>query len=125
MGISLSPWISFGAILLCMMCLLFIGILLRTRTAKTAFQKRDMAAVHLYERMLAALAARGVSKQPGTTPLEFSARVCREYHAAGSLVQELTALYYRVRFGHELLSLYDLQQAEELLIRLTCVPTKN
>jgi protein-glutamine gamma-glutamyltransferase len=125
MRISLSPWISFGAILLCMICLLLIGVLLKTRTAKTAFQKRDMAAVHLYERMLAALAARGVSKQPGTTPLEFSARVCREYHAAGPLVQELTALYYRVRFGHELLSQYDLQQAEELLIRLTCVPVKN
>jgi protein-glutamine gamma-glutamyltransferase len=125
MRISLSPWISFGAILFCMICLLLIGVLLKTRTAKTAFQKQDMAAVHLYERMLAALAARGVSKQPGTTPLEFSARVCREYHAAGPLVQELTALYYRVRFGHELLSQYDLQQAEELLIRLTCVPVKN
>jgi protein-glutamine gamma-glutamyltransferase len=125
MGISLSLWISFGAILLCMMCLLFIGILLRTRIAKAAFQKRGMAAVHLYERMLAALAARGVSKQPGATPLEFSERVCREYHVAGPLVHELTVLYYRVRFGHESLSQYDLQQAEELLIRLTCVSTKN
>jgi hypothetical protein len=121
MRISLSSWISFGAILLCMMCLLFIGILLRSRTAKAAFQKRDMAAVHLYSRMLAVLTARGVSKQPGATPLEFSARVCREFHAAGPLVQELTALYYRVRFGHELLSQYDLQRAEELLTRLTCV----
>jgi Transglutaminase-like enzymes, putative cysteine proteases len=125
MGISLSPWISFGAILLCMTCLLFIGVLWKTRTAKAAFEKRDMAAVHLYERMLAALAAHGVSKQPCATPLEFSARVCREFHAAGPLVQELTALYYRVRFGHELLSQYDLQQAEELLTRLTCVPVRN
>ena len=121
MRISLSSWISFGAILICMICLLFIGILLRSRTAKAAFQKRDMAAVHLYSRMLAVLAARGVSKQPGATPLEFSTRVCREFHAAGPLVQELTALYYRVRFGHELLSQYDLQHAEELLTRLTCV----
>ncbi len=71
--------------------------------------------------MLVVLAARGLNKEPGATPLEFSARICLEYEAAGPLVQELTALYYRVRFGHESLSPYDVQQAERLLTRLACV----
>ena len=116
--LSLSPWIFFGAVFLCFLLLLRTNAFFRKRTAKAASLNRDRVAVHMYERMLAALAARGVNKQPGTTPLEFSKRVCQEYRAAGPLVQQLTVLYYRVRFGHEPLSQYDLQQAEGLLTRL-------
>ncbi|HKN85787.1 MAG TPA: DUF3488 and transglutaminase-like domain-containing protein [Nitrospiraceae bacterium] len=120
--ISLPPWMSSVAVLLCALLLLSMNALLRKRTTKAAFLNRDMAAIHMYERMLAVLATRGVNKPPGTTPLEFSKRIWQEYHAAGPLVQELTVLYYRVRFGHEPLSQYDLQQAEELLMRLPGVP---
>jgi hypothetical protein len=68
------------------------------------------------------LAARGLKKGPAATALEFCARVCHECQAAGPLVQDLTALYYRGRFGHESLSHHDLQQAEQLLTQLASVP---
>jgi len=123
--ISLSPWISFGAVLLCVLLLLFVSALLRTRPAKAGVFNRDIATIRMYQRMLAVLATRGVKKRPGVTPLEFSKRICREYQTAGPFVQELTVLYYRVRFGHETLSQYDLQQAEELLKQLTGVRGKR
>ena len=82
----------------------------------------DLESVRLYQRMLAVLAARGVKKPSAATPLEFSACVCREDQAAGPLVQALTTLYYRGRFGHESLSHDELQQAEQLLTQLASMP---
>nr|MBA2253093.1 transglutaminase domain-containing protein [Nitrospirales bacterium] len=119
---SQIPWRALGSVFLCVACVLFIGACLRRRRVNTAFLNSDLASIRLYERMLAVLAARGVSKRSGATALEFSARVCQECQAAGPLVQELTALYYRGRFGHESLSHYDLQQAEQMLTQLASVP---
>ena len=118
---SQSPWMALGTVFLCVVFAFFINALLKKRRDGTAFLNRDVVSIKLYERMLAVLAARGVTKEPGATPLEFSVRIHLEYEAAGPLVQELTALYYRVRFGHESLSSYDIQQAEELLTQLTYV----
>jgi hypothetical protein len=118
MRISPPPWMSLATLLLCALLLLVMSALFRKRTAKVVFSNRDIAAIHMYERMLAVLATRGVNKRPEMTPLEFSKRIWKEYGAEGALVQELTVLYYQVRFGHEPLSQYDLQQVEELLRRL-------
>jgi protein-glutamine gamma-glutamyltransferase len=117
-GMSQVPWMILGAVFLCVVFALFINVLVKKRRAGTAFLNRDAVSIKLYERMLAVLAARGMNKEPGATPLEFSVRICLKYEAAGPLVQELTILYYRVRFGHESLSSYEVQQAEELLTRL-------
>jgi hypothetical protein len=116
------PWRAVGSAFLCVACVVFIGACLRWKRAKAVFLKSDLASIQLYERMLAALAARGVRKRSAATALEFSAQVCQECQAAGPLVQELTALYYRCRFGHESLSHDDLQQAEHLLTQLASVP---
>ena len=119
--ISQIPWRVLGSVCLCVVCAFFIGTYLRRRRAKAAFLNSDVASIQLYERMLAVLAARGVNKPSATTALEFSARVCQECQAAGPLVQELTSLYYRGRFGHESLSREDLQQGKRLLAQLASV----
>ena len=119
--ISQIPWRVLGSVCLCVVCAFFIGTYLRRRRAKAAFLNSDVASIQLYERMLAVLAARGVNKPSATTALEFSARVCQECQAAGPLVQELTSLYYRGRFGHESLSRDDLQQGKRLLAQLASV----
>ena len=119
--ISQIPWRVLGSVCLCVVCAFFIGTYLIRRRAKAAFLNSDVASIQLYERMLAVLAARGVNKPSATTALEFSARVCQECQAAGPLVQELTSLYYRGRFGHESLSRDDLQQGKRLLAQLASV----
>jgi protein-glutamine gamma-glutamyltransferase len=119
---SQIPWRVLGSIFLCVVCVIFIGACLRRRRANAAFLNSDLASIRLYERMLSVLAARGVRKRATATALEFSAQVSQECQAVGPLVQELTSLYYRGRFGHQSLSHDDLQQAGQLLTQLASVP---
>jgi hypothetical protein len=117
------PWHALGFASLCVACvLLWIWKLLKRRRVKAASLNGNLASIRLYERMLTVLAAHGLKKDSAATALEFYARVCHECQAAGPLVQDLTALYYRGRFGHESLSHHDLQQAEQLLTQLASVP---
>lgn len=118
---TLHPWPAAGFVFLCVACVLLLRILLKRRGVKAAFFNRNLPSIRLYERMLVVLAARGMRKSSAATPLEFCAQVCHECHAAGPFVRELTALYYRGRFGQESLSLYDLQEAEQLLTKLASV----
>ncbi|MBI4400046.1 MAG: DUF3488 domain-containing protein [Nitrospirae bacterium] len=76
---------------------------------------RQVSAVRLYARMLRLLESRGFGKPPGATPLEFARHVSREWAGVSSFVLPLTELYYRVRFGRELLTPQDRRRAEELL----------
>jgi hypothetical protein len=115
-------WRALGLVFLCLACVFFVGACLRRRKAKAASLNSDLASIQLYERMLAVLADRGVKKHAAATALEFSVRVCQECQTYGPLVQELTTLYYRGRFGHDSFSHDDLQQAELLLTRLASVP---
>jgi hypothetical protein len=69
-------------------------------------------------RMLRLLEARGFRKAPGATPLEFARVVAREWTAVARVVESLTDLYCRVRFGQAPLSSEDLQSAESLLTAL-------
>lgn len=89
-----------------------------TRRQARAQKARYAAAVSIYDRLLSVLASKGLRKAPGTTALELSKQVIREWTEAGPLVNRLTELYCRARFGEERLSELDLQQAEELLTRL-------
>jgi transglutaminase-like putative cysteine protease len=79
---------------------------------------RQIAAVRLYSRMLGLLEAQGLPKAPGATPLEFARHVSRQSKPTGRLVQPLTDLYCRVRFGREALTAQDQSRAERLLERL-------
>lgn len=79
---------------------------------------RQAAAVQLYSRMLHLLDARGVRKPPGATPLEFARQVSGQVPPAARVVQPLTELYCRVRFGREAFSAEDQARAEQLLAEL-------
>lgn len=82
---------------------------------------RQVAAIHLYERMLRILEAQGLLKPPGATPLEFMRQVAREGGEAARCVESLTGLYCRVRFGQAPFSSDDARQAQELLAGLQAV----
>ncbi len=87
----------------------------------TVRTERHHAVVRLYVRMLRLLEARGFRKAPGATPLEFARVVAREWTAVARVVEPLTDLYCRVRFGQAPLSHEDLQSAESLLTALRAV----
>ena len=79
---------------------------------------RQVAAIHLYERMLRILESQGLLKPPGATPLEFARQVARERGEAAPYVGPLTGLYCRVRFGQAPFSSDDDRQAQALLAGL-------
>lgn len=85
----------------------------------------QLAAVRLYRRMLRFLESRGVPKSPGVTPLEFARLVTREWREAGRVVEPLTDLYCRARFGHAPLSPEEFKQADTLLSGLRSTRRKN
>lgn len=85
----------------------------------------QIAAVRLYGRMLRFLESRGVPKSPGATPLEFARLVTREWREAGRVVEPLTDLYCRARFGQALLSHEEFKHADTLLAGLRSVRRKD
>jgi hypothetical protein len=85
----------------------------------------QIAAVRLYGRMLRFLASRGVPKSPGATPLEFARLVTREWREAGRVVEPLTDLYCRARFGQAPLSHEEFKHADTLLAGLRSVRRKD
>jgi transglutaminase-like putative cysteine protease len=87
----------------------------RRRVASGLSTARQVAAVQIYSRMLLLLEARGLTKSPGATPLEFARLVMRQSAAAGSFVYPLTDLYCRVRFGREAFTSADQAVADEWL----------
>ena len=91
------------------------GIARRSTGFATA---RQALVVRLYGRMLRLLASRGLDKAPGATPFEFARLVGREWADAGQLVERLTELYCRVRFGQSPLSPEEVKSAESMLAGL-------
>lgn len=79
---------------------------------------RQIAAIQLYERMLRILESQGLLKPPGATPLEFARQVARERGEAARVVEPLTGLYCRVRFGQAPFSSDDARRARDLLTEL-------
>jgi len=61
---------------------------------------RQKQIVRFYHRMRRVLARKGVSLAVSATPGEFARYVAREYASYSKDVQELTDLYYAVRYGH-------------------------
>lgn len=78
------------------------------------FRKGDhrQSAVLFYEQMLAVAKAGGLVKQPYQTPVEFAAS------AAMSEIQQITALYNRVRFGSARLDEVEVRRVSSLLASL-------
>lgn len=85
----------------------------------------QIAAVRLYGRMLRFLESRGVPKSPGATPLEFARLVTREWREAGRVVEPLTDLYCKARFGQAPLSHEEFKHADTLLAGLRSVRRKD
>ena len=88
------------------------GALLRHRSAD--------AATAFYRRLLGALARRGWNPAPSDTPLEFAAAVAPRLPDADAvaLVDRVTALFYRVRFGAVPLAPDETRQIDDGLTRL-------
>jgi protein-glutamine gamma-glutamyltransferase len=78
--------------------------------------------VEFYERLLAFLAKRGLTKSPSTTPLEFCQKL--ETNWMTPYVKDLTALYYHVRFGHNELTTEEIKRVKESLQRLQHPPAE-
>jgi hypothetical protein len=81
-------------------------------------KSRHAAALRMYARMLVLLEEHGFRKAVGATPFEFANQISRRSAVLGEVVDPLTALYCRLRFGHDALSVEDQNRAEELLRRL-------
>ncbi len=70
------------------------------------------SAVLFYEQMLAVAKGAGLVKQPSQTPVEFAAS------SAMSEIQQITALYNRVRFGSARLDESEVERVSSLLANL-------
>jgi len=93
----------------------------RLRRTPGLHREQHVAAMRLYGRMLTLLEARGLRKSPGVTPFEFAREVSSRSTLLGEPVQRLTALYCRIRFGHDELSADDQARAEDLMKSLSTV----
>ena len=72
----------------------------------------ERSRIDFYERLVALLAARGLTREPHQTPLEFASAV------GPAEVGVITAAYNRVRFGSERLSDAETRAISEALKRL-------
>jgi hypothetical protein len=101
-----------------------VGLLVRRRVRRRAATHRAAgamaAATAFYRRLLAALARRGWKPADSDTPLEFAVAVAPKLPDtdAVALVNRITALYYRVRFGAEALGADEQTQIDDGLARL-------
>jgi len=116
-----ADWLAFaGALIGVALAIVFAGHWARTRglvgvRSPGLPTARQAAVVKLYGQMLGLLESRGFAKAPGVTPLEFAKRVHQEWADAGRLIEPVTAIYCRVRFGQAPLLPEDLAQAETVL----------
>ncbi len=76
---------------------------------------RQAAVAAMYRRMLRELAVRGLYKTPWMTPHEFVDQVRLRRRSAAPMVEPITELYCRVRFGQAPLPSEEVQHAETLL----------
>jgi transglutaminase-like putative cysteine protease len=130
---NLSTWLRGGsadghlsflrlALLALILALLAFGFVhlirkLRRLGLRRIFKRKEMegstsSVVEFYERMTKILAARGLKRSPGETPLEFA--------SATGLPEALkiTRAYNRVRFGEEDLSTVEAAQIEDWLKKM-------
>jgi hypothetical protein len=112
------------AIIAAISLILFFANRVRSLGWRRAFRlshlKLDTTAstIEFYERMLTALARRGIRRSPDQTPMEFA--------AAFNMIEAMTIIhaYNRVRFGREQLSLAELKEIESSLANLEATAAK-
>ena len=93
----------------------------RRRTAKARSQKLIASeATAFYRRLLATLAKHGWTPTATETPREFAATVSSKLpdDSARGLVDPMTTLFYRVRFGDVPLAVDEKRQMDESLVQL-------
>jgi hypothetical protein len=120
-GWALAIGLAAGALVIGMVLAVILRGQGRRRQQLDPRTPRQVAAIQLYSRMLRILAARGLPKSPGATPLEFARQVAREWRDAAPFVRPLTDLYCQVRFGRGSLSSDETQKGHDLLARLRAV----
>lgn len=84
-------------------------------TRKKACSTEQQAVIDLYTDMLRCCAQQGITKSASATSLEFLEQIRARWGEAGPLVDSVTQLYARARFGHATLTDEDLATAEAQL----------
>jgi transglutaminase-like putative cysteine protease len=74
--------------------------------------------IEFYERLVRALARRGLRRPPASTPMEFALQTVSREPTRLAGVDEVTRLYYRVRYGLRQPDAAERARLEELLARL-------
>jgi transglutaminase-like putative cysteine protease len=106
--------------------LVFVGWFWRSkRTAATLREAALSAATRCYVRLLGALAARGLEKRPGETPLEFCRRVAPRLDGQAEGVARVTALYQQARFSGRDLAPGELDREIESVIAALAATTDS
>ena len=90
----------------------------RRRLSSRSGKQPQLVATRLYRQMLRVLEGRGFPKPPGATPLEFARMVAGDWTEAAVIIQALTELYCRIRFGQTSLGSQELNQANKWLSAL-------
>jgi transglutaminase-like putative cysteine protease len=110
-----SPYIV-AAVALCA-CILFIAWSWRKRKRWGVTKRRDKlpAGIAFYVMMLKILEKKKLPKQTTETPWEFADRVDKTVTTISPLLQRVTSLYYRVRFGQIPLSPREEQEVREIM----------
>jgi transglutaminase-like putative cysteine protease len=72
----------------------------------------------IYRASVRYLSRRGVRKGDATTPREFSRAAAAAHPGIGADMEELTEIYYRLRFGRDEQSDEDVEQARRILARI-------
>ncbi len=116
-----SGWVGFFAGLILAIALAFLGWL-GWNQWRTWRYRRWLASLppmeRLYQQMLSILSAKGYTKHPAQTPLEY-ARVSHQYHSPTSLqvIDEISQAYVSWRYGGQTPNIQHLRQRLRDLIK--------
>jgi len=99
-----------------------LRLLKRWRTARRAIREdpslpRRRSQMKLYQDLLALLARRGHPKPAGVPPLAHSRKIADADPELAALAERVSTLYYRVRFGREVLPAEQIAEARTLIER--------
>jgi hypothetical protein len=93
----------------------------RKRVSARRATRDEQAITRVYRRMLSHLARKGISKPVTMPPLEFLRVTRMQWNEAGSVVETITELYCRARFGCRGLTQEELHSAQDCFRRLTAL----
>jgi protein-glutamine gamma-glutamyltransferase len=104
-----------SSVLLSRLLRIFGSVHLRLPRLLRRKRGRQRQILRFYQTMLGVLAKKGVTRSASVTPGEFARLVARDHAACGQPVQEITELYYAVRYGQAEFTPADYTRVEQAL----------